>query len=88
MSMFDAFAHVKTLFADYRTLANAYDEELVAAHNARPRTPEGIAHLRKANAMAPYLLDALSRYQAAVATLAEAPQWHSQGRLRSLKRWT
>ena len=72
MSMLDAFAHVKRLAADYRTMTDAYDEELLAAHNAGHGTLQGMEHLRKANAMAPYVLDLLTRYQAAVAGLAAA----------------
>lgn len=88
----DVFAAVKRLAADYRTLADAYDEELAAAHNAGHGTLEALEHLRKANAMAPYLRDVLSRYQSAVAALAEAIAkepplkscWRSQGRGESL----
>ncbi len=62
----DDFKEIKRLAADYRKLSDAYDEELIAAHNAGHGTPECLEHLRKANAMGPSVMDALVRYQAAV----------------------
>ena len=70
--MISPFARIKTLAADYRTLADAYDEELMAAHHAGHGTVEAMEHLRKAKAMAPYVLDVLSRYQGAVAAVVDA----------------
>lgn len=88
MSMLDAFALVKRLAADYRTMTDAYDEELRAAHNAGHGTLQGMEHLRKANAMAPYLLDLLTRYQAAVEALAAgiANEFDQQSRVQSVRR--
>ncbi len=65
----DIFTEIKALAAEYRALTDAYDAELRQAHNAGHGSLELIEHLRNANAMAPQVLDALKRYQAAVAAL-------------------
>lgn len=66
------FANVKKRRAEYLAIAVAYDEELAAAHNAGDRTAEAVLHLKCARGIGPAMLEALKRYQEAVAALAEA----------------
>jgi hypothetical protein len=64
------FAVVHQRAAAYRALAEAYDGELLSAHNAGHGTLEALQHLRRANALAPGVMSALSDYQSAVTQLA------------------
>lgn len=66
----EVFARLKECAAAYRELADAYDQALLSAHNAGHGTPVAMEHLRKANAIAPDVLNALKHFQAAVAALA------------------
>lgn len=44
---------IKLRSAEYRALTDAYDDELLKAHNCAHGSPEIVEHLRRANEMAP-----------------------------------
>lgn len=66
------FANVKKRRAEYLAISADYDAELAAAHNAGDRTAVALMHLKRARGIGPAMLQALKRYQEAVAALAEA----------------
>ena len=68
--LFATLAEIRDLSAAYRALTEAYDEELRQAHHAEHGTAAMIRHLRAANDLAPEMMEALRKYQAAVAALA------------------
>lgn len=66
------FAKVNVAFAEYKKLADVYDGELRAAHDASHGTPEFMVHVKRANRMAPEMAEALKRYCSAVAEACES----------------
>lgn len=66
-----ALADVKKRRAEYLAIAADYDTELKMAHAAGDQTAEALVHLRRANEIGPSMLDALKRYQEAVALLVD-----------------
>ena len=68
--MDDTFALVKQCAAEYRALTEAYDAELLKAHNCGHGTAEMDEHLSRAKAIGADVMEALKRYQEAVEELA------------------
>lgn len=56
----------------YLAIADDYDAELAEAHRAGDRAADAMVHFRCVREIGPAMLDALKRYQDAVALLAEA----------------
>jgi hypothetical protein len=67
----DRFAQVRQLGAQYRALADSYDTLLMKAHNAGHGATAAASYLRAAVGMAPAMVEALKRYQEAVAALVD-----------------